>query len=76
MSSRNRGRIHAGQRQRNNNPNVNETIDETIDDYDIQNIQILPENTAGIAATVNPAQKEATRNDQRNRLQRMFSSLC
>ena len=69
MSSQNRGRIHAGQRRRNNNTSVNETIDETIDDNDIQNIQILPEHTAGIAATVNHAQKEATRNVHRNRLQ-------
>ena len=75
MSSRSHGgRIHAGQRQRNNNTNNNnETIDDNINDNNIDDIQILPEHTAGIAVTVDHAQKEATRNDYRNRLQRMVN---
>ena len=76
MSSRNRGRIHSGQRQRNNNNNNNinnATIDANINDGNIIDIQIRPEHTAGIAFTVDHAQKESTRRDHRNRLQRMVS---
>jgi hypothetical protein len=72
MSSRHRGgRIHAGQRRRNNNNNNNNTIH---DDNNAHAIQIRPEHTAGIAVTVNHAEKEATRKEHRNRLQRMVSN--
>ena len=71
MSSRQRGgRIHGGQRRRNNNNNNNNTIN---DDNNAHDIQILPEHTAGIAVTVNHAEKEATRNGHRNRLKRMVN---
>ena len=69
MSSRNRGRIHSAQRRRNydNNDDIN------TDENNAHDIRILPEHTAGIAVTVNHAEKEATRNGHRNRLKRMVN---
>ena len=74
MSSRHHGgRIHAAQRRRNNNNNNNNNTIDDNNNNNVVDIQILPEHTADIAVTVNHAQKEATRNEHRNRLQRMIN---
>lgn len=74
VSLRGQGRVHPGQRgghaNRNNNENNNtETITATT--TTTVQFDILPEHVSEIALTVDHSEKKATRQDYRNRLQRM-----
>ena len=71
-SLRGQGRVHPGQRaKRSNGRNTNDGVVEATTVTQTVAFVMKPEHATEIAVTVNHAEKVATRNDYRNRLQRM-----
>ena len=78
FGKRRTGRVHPGEREEYEreeygiNPTKSDDVDLDDDEFNVEAFAIDQEHTINIATTIDHSEKAATRNDYRNRLQRMI----